>query len=154
ETREPLLIVARRDGGYFLSGYHPSTTLTTRLCFPEGAPLLIGHETCLHEGYAEYTMPRAWHDECRVLVSGQQEGELSCRESFPLHTTFRRRIHVMGLKNATVRILPEQIQAAPLHMDFDLNDGYMPKKSVPYRLEADGKVAVIGPVTGSLRISW
>lgn len=153
DQRDPLVICARRDGGYYLSGYNPVTTTGLRLRLEHGAPLLIGTDTWLDGGEAVYAMPRAWHHECRVLVDGQTQGDLSCAESFPLFTLYRRRIIVRGLDGARVTILPETIKAQPLLLFDGESNSEMPKESLPYKAYPDGRCEIEG-VSGTLQITW
>lgn len=153
-TRESLIMASMHDNGYIFSGFHPTTTLVTKLRFPKGAPILLGCETLLVNGFSQYTMPRAWHKECRIVVDGQQNGEISCVEAYPLHTDYRRSIIVDGLDNATVRIMPEKIEAMNLHISDNVNYDTMKIASLPYQIEDDGRIAVIRSISGSLRLSW
>lgn len=102
----PVIMVNRSDRGFLFSTYSPDTTVSTRLKFPLGAPILLGYETELKEGFSTYRFPRAEHRECRVFVE-QESGVISCREHPPVSYQMRRRIHLTGLKKATVRFFPE-----------------------------------------------
>ncbi|MDF2925207.1 MAG: hypothetical protein K0R57_4121 [Paenibacillaceae bacterium] len=108
-AKNPVVMLHKHQGAFFFSGYMPDTTVALKLKFPLGAPLLMGSETRLEQGYSCYHMPRAWHSECRVFV--QQEDEtatLVCKEVAPVSYEMRRRIRVTGLNNATLTILPQQ----------------------------------------------
>lgn len=104
--RTPVIMVNRKDRGFLFSIYSPDTTVSTKLKFPLGAPILLGYETELKEGFSTYRFPRADHRECRIFVE-QEAGVLSCREHPPVSYQMRRRIHLTGLTNATVRFFPE-----------------------------------------------
>jgi len=156
EQPNPLVCVARKHNGFFLSGYSPDATVTEQFRFPQGAPLLIGYETWLDEGRASYVMPRAWHRECRVFIDGQQEGLLSCREAHSGHYGVRRRLQVNGLDNATLRFYPDTSCDAG-NVRIAINSSY------PYHVgkielkEGDpkyGRHFVVENVTGNVNIAW
>lgn len=105
-VKNPVLTIARSSNGYFFSGYCPNTTITHRFKLPPGAPILTGYETELSEGYSVYTMPKAWHRESRVFVI-QTEGMISCQEMTSGIPHMKRCLRLSGLKNATVRIYPD-----------------------------------------------
>ena len=103
----PVMTIHRYDNAFIFSSFLASTTVKTKLRFPLGAPILDAYETVLEKGYATYHFPKAERKECRVFVE-QEEGIVGCRELSPASIQFRRRIEVFGLKNATVRFLPEK----------------------------------------------
>jgi len=156
DQRPPLVTVARRDNGFFFSGYTPNTTVGLRLRFPQGAPLLVGYETRLEAGHATYHLPRAWHRECRVFVDGQTDGEISCVEQHSGEIGIRRRLCLTGLQNATVRFYPEpgaedNVKFLRAALPVYVQENWIPTK---LRDHAFGRyVRAIG-VTGSVLISW
>lgn len=105
-VKTPILMMNRSNNALVFSTYAPSTTVETHLKFPLGAPLLLGYETELTDGYSSYRFPRAEHKECRVFIE-QDGGIVSAFEDTPSSFKFRRRIAVTGLKNATVRFFGE-----------------------------------------------
>ncbi|MHB9033379.1 MAG: hypothetical protein ACYC6L_10060, partial [Anaerolineae bacterium] len=105
-TRDPLITISRHKNGYFFSGYMPDTTATLQLKFPQGAPLLLGYETEIVDGYSQYRMPRGWQRECRVFIK-QQSGVVSCTEQCSVEVGIRRRMWLRGLDAATVRFYLE-----------------------------------------------
>src|SRR5690606_27253187 len=66
--KDPMLTIARADNAFVFSGYNPNTTARQRFKFSRGAPLLLGYQTQLVEGYATYQLPTAWHRESRIFV--------------------------------------------------------------------------------------
>lgn len=102
----PVLGMVRANNGIFLSVYNPSTTSDTFLRFPLGAPILLGGETEIENGYAKYRFSRAEHRECRIFIK-QDSGVISAHETTPGAPKYRRRFYVKGLKNATVYYFPE-----------------------------------------------
>lgn len=103
----PVMTIHRYDNAFIFSLFLASTTVKTKFRFPLGVPVLDTYETVLEEGCATYHFPKAERKECRVFVE-QAEGIVGCRELPPVSMQFRRRIEVFGLKNATVRFLPEK----------------------------------------------
>jgi len=105
--KNPVVMINRSDNAFMFSTYSPNTTVMTKFKFPLGAPILLGYETKLKDGFSTYNFPRAEHKECRVFVE-QQAGIISCREIAPVSYQIRRRIELKGLQNATVRIFSEK----------------------------------------------
>lgn len=105
-VKTPILMINRSNNALVFSTYAPSTTVETHLKFPLGAPLLLGYETELIDGYSSYRFPRSEHKECRVYIQ-QEGGIVNAFEDTPSSFKFRRRIAVTGLQNATVRFFGE-----------------------------------------------
>lgn len=105
-ARCPITMIARHDNALQLSGFTPDITSGIRLKTPFGAPLFTGSETVLRDGFASYRMPKSWHAECRVFVE-QEEGFVSAAEHIAIEMCQRRQILIKGLKDATLRFLPE-----------------------------------------------
>lgn len=103
----PTMAISRADNAVFFSVYNANTTTKTKLKFPLGAPVLIGAETELEEGFSTYHFSRCEHRECRFFVV-QKEGVLSAKECAPVNARFRRKILLAGLKDATVYAFPEK----------------------------------------------
>jgi hypothetical protein len=103
----PIINLSPNDNGLFFNIYNPDTTITTKLKFPIGAPILLGGETELENGYSVYHFSRCVHSECRIFIE-QESGHISAFERTGLSTKYRRRFAVNGLKNATVYYFPEQ----------------------------------------------
>jgi hypothetical protein len=156
-SRNPLVLVARSNNGFFFSGYSPSAAVTLRLRFPHGAPILKGNETWFEGGHSTYSMPRAWHRECRCFVEQADEGEISCVERISEEIGIRRRIMLTGLKNAVVHFYPEIRPAGPpvrmesgrAHASFFETD-----RQVAYAPKESGRRLAARDVTGDLLISW
>jgi hypothetical protein len=157
ESRNPLVLVARSNNGFFFSGYSPSTDVTLRLRFPHGAPILHGYETWLENGHSTYSMPRAWHRECRCFVEQAEEGEISCVERISDEIGIRRRFLVTGLKNATLHFYPEIRPAGPpVRMESGRKgaNSFDSAKRLEYSPEESGRRLVVRGITGDLLISW
>jgi hypothetical protein len=157
ETRNPLVLVARSNNGFFFSGYNPSTAVTIRLRFPHGAPILHGYETWLENGHSSYSMPRAWHRECRCFVEQAEEGEVSCVERMPAEIGVRRRLMLTGLKSAIVHFYPEIRPAGPpVRMESGRPRAtfFDSAKRIAYASEESGRRLVARDISGDLLISW
>jgi hypothetical protein len=147
-TRNPLLLVARSNNGFFFSGFCPSTVATIRLRFPHGAPTLLGYETWLENGHSAYSMPRAWHRECRCFIEQAEAGEVSCVETTSEEVGIRRRFLMKGLKGATVHFHPEvRPSGPPVRMENH-------NQRIAYSTEASGRRLVADGISGELLISW
>lgn len=155
DDRIPMVCVARCRNGFFFSGYHADTTVTLRLRFPQGAPLLVGFETILDGGCATYTMPRAWHRECRVFVEQADGAKPACREMRSGHYGVQRRTEIKNLENATVRFYPEP--GTEEQVTMVVNSPYpFVKNAIPFTREDGpmGRHCVATNVTGTLIVSW
>jgi hypothetical protein len=131
--------------------------VTLRLRFPHGAPILHGYETWLENGHSTYSMPRAWHRECRCFVEQAEEGEISCVERISEEIGIRRRIMLTGLKNATIHFYPEIRPAGPpVRMESGRIRAtfFDSEKRIEYSPEESGRRLIVREVTGDLLISW
>ena len=144
------LTVHRSDNAWFFSVYAPSTTVECRLRFPQGAPLLIGYETCLTDGMSCYRFPRAEHRECRVFVDGMQSGLVGCRERTCESAVYRRRLEITGLTDATVTLYPETYCIGQL--DVTLNSHYPFDTSDPLDAHWEDNRLILRHVTGTLSV--
>ncbi len=153
---DPMLCIARHANAFFFSGYSPDCTVRQHLRLPQGAPLMLGLQTRLVAGRATYTMPPAWHRECRVFVEQAEDTLLSCREQPPVAMGLRRRFLVTGLRAATVRFYPEPgtegkvtFLRSPAY-PFIQGDFAEPGLVEDRR----GRFLEVAGVTGELLISW
>jgi hypothetical protein len=120
--------------------------------FPMGAPLLVGRETWIEDGHATYNMPRSWHSEARCFVDQKEGSEISCVEYYAGMVSFRRRMLLKGLKNATVTFLPEDNKRVVMQVnDMRL---HIEKSSVSVSKNVDGYKLTVNDITGTLFISW
>ncbi|NUQ01093.1 MAG: hypothetical protein HUU35_14690, partial [Armatimonadetes bacterium] len=153
---DPMLCIARSANGVYFSGYCPDTTVRQHLRLPAGAPLLLGCETRLDHGHATYTMPRAWHRECRVFVEQERSALLACREVTHEEIGLKRRFQVTGLHEATVRFYPET--------GFEESTRFLRNPVWPFlvgeflpaewRTDQRGRYLELRGVSGPLLISW
>jgi hypothetical protein len=153
--RNPVLTLARHANGFFLSGFNRDLTTDLLIRLPVGAPILVGVDAQLQEGAARYRLPRAAHRECRVFVE-QQSGEVTCTEIYPGEIGVTRRFLVKGLKEATVRFFPEPDKAANVQFLQNPIDPYFEGDFLTAKIRGGyfGDCQEVGPVNGSLMISW
>jgi hypothetical protein len=156
EDRPPLTTISRRLNGFWFSGYVPDTNVALSLRTPLGAPLLLRWEGQLEEGRSVYRLPRAWREQCRVLVDGQQSGLVSCRIHVRHGHGCERRMRVQGLKGATVRFFPETGREDAVSFLPDLKKPFLFTDQLSYRRceSAYGTYMELTDVTGDLLISW
>lgn len=107
KTKLPVWTMARSNNGCFFSVHNADTTTDSLWKFPLGAPILLGGETELVNGFAKYRFIRCEHRECRIFIK-QKEGIISAFEQAPVSEKYRRRFMIAGLKNATVYYFPEK----------------------------------------------
>ncbi len=155
ESKTPIIMVHRNKNAFYFSGYMPDTTVKAKFKFPLGAPLFLGSETKLTKGYSVYNMPRAWRAECRVFIEQEEDGILSVKECCPVSFFMRRRVHLTGLKNATVRILPETGFEETTELLLNSDYPYIVGEKLYYNLVDTpwGKVLEAKGITGDLMIS-
>lgn len=154
-VKSPILTIHRGNNAFYFSGYCPGTTVTQRLKFPQGAPILTGYETELKKGFATYHMPTAWHRESRLFVE-QLEGIVSCKEMHSGQAEISRRLNLIGLKNATVRIYAED-NVDEKQLQVFLNGSYPWVKNRIEFKKGDpkfGKHFIVEHVTGDLVVAW
>lgn len=153
--KSPVLTIARSSNGFFFSGYCPNTTVRHRFRLPQGAPLLTGYETELIGGQSTYYLPKAWHRESRVFVE-QAEGLLSCQEMTSGVPRTKRCLRLTGLKNATVRIYPDE-GVSENDLRVYTNTAYPWKgPQAPFKPGDSryGRHVVLENVTGDLTAFW
>jgi hypothetical protein len=103
--KDPVLTINRADNAFIFSGYNPNSTVKQYFKFEQGAPLMLGLETILEDGFSNYTMPTAWHRECRAFIT-QSSGMISFKELHSGQKGISKRYEVSGLENGTLRIYP------------------------------------------------
>ena len=154
-VKSPVLTISRSNNAFVFSGYNPSNTVKLRFKMPQGAPLLLGFETKLEKGNSTYIMPTAWNRECRIFVE-QNDGIVSCKELHSGQVGITKRFQVTGLKNATVKIYPEDRVTDKMFHAYK-NAGYPWKTGqVEFKTgdEKTGKYFIVEDVTGNLVVSW
>ncbi|WP_246255663.1 hypothetical protein [Cyclobacterium plantarum] len=153
--KDPVLTINRSDNAFIFSGYNPNSTVKQYFKFEQGAPLLLGLETILEEGHSTYTMPTAWHRECRAFVE-QESGMLSFKELHSGQKGIEKRYQVSGLKNGTLRFYPQDAVTKD-DLQVFLNSGY-PWKSgqVQFTVINDerGSYVEVSNVTGTVVFAW
>lgn len=153
----PMLCVARHANGFFFSGFSPDTTVCQHIRFPQGAPLLLGYETLIVDGRATYTMPRAWHRECRVFIEQEAETIVSCREQHSGMIGVSRRLLVTGLQNARVRFYHEPGTVGAVRVLRNPQYPYLTGDFLDAELKRDrngGYLEASQTISGTVLISW
>lgn len=151
----PILSLHRHANGWFLSDYHPDTTVELALRTPFGAPLFLGMETWIHDGASTHRLPRASRLECRVFVE-QADGWLKYIEELPGQVGVTRRAWVHGLAAATVRFFPPA-GSGPTTCFLNPSWPYIAGETVPLREIATPHGPMLEttqPVTGTILLSW
>lgn len=105
EPSAALMLFARHDNAWFLSGYSAAPVGFARFRFPAGAPIFHTTFSRIEDGAAHYPLARTMHQECRVFVR-QRRGVVGCdpRARNEHHRVLTLRI--TGLVDATVTFLP------------------------------------------------
>jgi hypothetical protein len=153
--KNPVLTISRSNNGFYFSGYVPNTMVSQKFKLPAGAPLLTGYNTRLVNGFSTYNLPTAWQKECRVFIE-QNDGIVACKEGVSVQKGISRRLVVTGLKNATVRIFPDD-NVTEKDLMLHLNANYPYQKGQISFKQGDpklGKYFIVMNVTGDLTISW
>ncbi|MCU7694780.1 hypothetical protein ACFSPU_04630 [Haoranjiania flava] len=155
EVKNPVLGIARSNNAFIFSGYVPNTTVKHSFKFPQGAPIFTGYDASLENQKAVYSFPTAWHLEARVFVE-QEGGIVGCKEMHSGELGISRRLHISGLKNAVVRIFPDDNITADL-IHFYLNASYPWKEGKLQFKKGEpefGNNYIVENVTGDLVVSW
>lgn len=147
-----LMFISRHDNGFLLTGCKQDTSVSLKLRFPEGVPVITGQTAMIGEGEAAYALDRTFHDECRVFVNQKETSRVWCRENQPFPTPKKRtvrQITVMNLLHADVSIYP------PLEA---LQAGRVEVKNGNTYIELTGKIAGdrirLNEISGTIDISW
>ncbi|WP_139785139.1 hypothetical protein [Parabacteroides sp. Marseille-P3160] len=152
--KNPINCISKNNNGYWFSGYVPDQTVEQSYKFPQGAPLFMGTETELKNGYSNYHMPKSWHKECRVFVE-QKEGVVACHELAPVEYEINRKIGIYGLKGANVRIYPGKDETNYKAMP---HNNHSPEKEVILEsrkgTDFEGSYYEYKNITGQLVITW
>ncbi len=107
KTKSPVISLSRYDGAFMFSAFNPNASTDTKLSMPLGAPIMIGAEVEVEGNTALYRLPKFTHGECRVFVK-QESGVIECHEMPSVNKRFRRKIKLVGLKNAEIRFFTEK----------------------------------------------
>lgn len=155
DIKSPVVTISRSDNAFIFSGYHPNSTIQQRFKFKQGAPLLLGLETVLEDGFSAYRFPTSWNRTCRVFVK-QNGGMISHKELHSGQKGIYKRYEVTGLRSATIRVYADaQVNENEFHAY--VNARYPWKEGhYPFALKNDeyGKYFLLENITGSLVVSW
>lgn len=134
ESKVPTMTVSRSNNAYWFSVYNSATTTESLIKFPQGAPVLMGGETLITDGYASYHFSRAEHRECRIFVK-QKSGVISATEMPPVNAFHRRVFRICGLEDAEVIYYPEQYCAEEAFVGLS-EDGHSTTDGTPQYFDA------------------
>ena len=153
--KDPVLTINRSDNAFIFSGYNPNSTVKQSFKFEQGAPLILGLETILEDGFSNYNMPTAWHRECRVFVK-QSSGMISFKELHSGQRGISKRYSVSGLQNGSLRIYPSDGVTAEdlnvyLNSRYPWNTGEIPFTEVK---NGNERYFEIKEVSGTVAFSW
>lgn len=148
-----LIFVKRHDNAYFFVGCKKDTSVSFRLRFPDGEPLIIGQTAVVGTGYASYALDRTFHDECRVFVRQARKSQVWCREMSAIPTRNKqsvRQLAISGLADAELTVYPplEALEAGVTELRVEHPDG----APIPY--ERQGSKIVARSVSGNVSVTW
>lgn len=150
----PITTIHRHNNAFYFAGFVPDMTTELRLRLPQGAPVFVGCDAEIIDGHACYRLPRAWRYECRVFVT-QTSGVVSCVEKTAEMIGLKRRLRIFGLKNAKVRLYPENNDRA---VSVVANGSYPyfegPFPPLHHRDDQLGRYIEIEDVSGELVAGW
>jgi hypothetical protein len=149
ESKRPLLLISRRDNGFYFSGYKADMTVDIELAFPDGAPILSGKDAWVKGGTAVYSFGRTIHDECRVFVHQSEPGAVYTQEQPPFPTGRERMMRVSNLKDAAVAIYPpgEKLETTEIN-------SHPEKARISGVVDHDKCAILLENITGAIDIVW
>ncbi|HYD85563.1 MAG TPA: hypothetical protein VEA63_15960, partial [Opitutus sp.] len=154
----PIFTTSRHRNAYWFNGFQPNATVALRLSFPLGCPLFVGTETLIERNRSVFRFSRAWRHECRIFIEqSETDGVVTVRD-IPTQLPWRQRsLLVRGLKNATLRFLPDT--GVPTAEVVMLRQPRYPHLSgdfvQPQRIETPfGLVLEAHALSGDLLIAW
>jgi len=151
EIPSPVNMISRNENAYVFSGYNPNQTTSQLFRSDLGAPLFIGVDAELKDGYAAYNLPRSYQEECRVFVS-QQCGLVICKEEISGVFRLKRRLGVYGLDKANVRVYAG---LNPMREGETFRWENSDKNLRPEKVkDATGEYYLFKNVSGILRVGW
>ena len=106
-SADPMICLHRHRNAFVFSGYQPDAASSLSFRLELGAPVFIGGQNSIVGNCTIYSGPTAWHHVCRIFVEQEESSQVSCRIIPPIQHGYTLRLLVSGLKNATVRFLPE-----------------------------------------------
>ncbi len=152
--RPSLNLISRNENAFWFSCFNHNQTVATRFKFPLGAPVFIGAEATLKDGYTHYYLPRALHAECRAFVNQSTNGTIYCHEEATVSYFDYRCFEIGGLVNADVYIFPREEYKNKMRLL--LNSPYPFFVGDEFEYEnvdtAYGPAILVKNVTGRLRV--
>jgi hypothetical protein len=154
----PMLTMSRNGNALYLAGHSPDTTTKQYFRLPLGAPVLLNEDAEYADGMTMYRPPMAWRKECRLFVEQKESGILRCREAYTGHPDAKvMRIRVSGLKDATLRFLPDPAHADSLKVErMAPQADFLHGTKTAYVRENSflGECLRLDRVTGEIMFSW
>jgi hypothetical protein len=155
-SADPMMCIHRHGNAFVFSGYQPEVGDTVTLRTEMGAPIFMGGRNSVSDSTTTYSGPSAWHHVCRVFVRQSEASQISCRIIPPIQHGYTSRLLVSGLKNATVRFLPEPGTEGKLEILRDPMFPYFVGDFVEpaFARTSSGMVVTIAGVDGEVLFSW
>lgn len=152
-SHSALMFIKRHDNAYLFVGSKKDSSVTFRLRFPDGVPLITGQTAVASKGETVYALDRTFHDECRVFVKQSAPSQVWCREMSAMPTRKKqsvRHIAVNGLKDADLTVYPPlaALEAGLVELRVEHTDGDI----IPY--ERQGRKIVARGVSGNISLTW
>ncbi len=152
----PLLTIHRHENAFVFSGLQQGGNTPMSISLPAGAPVFPAYDNDVEGSTLHFDGPPSWHHVCRVFVTQEERGRVTCRILPPIQHGYHHRLLVSGLKNATVQFFPEpgtedmlEILKKPL---FPYFVGEFIKAGV---IASSGGASVkVGNIDGELLFSW
>jgi hypothetical protein len=80
-TPAPFFFVSRSRGSFFFNGHKPDVTPTSRLSFPDGAPILSERQAFVQKDRTTYHLDRSFHYECQAFVKQDKDSLIAYKEN-------------------------------------------------------------------------
>ncbi len=149
----PRTNLSRHDNAFLFHVFAPDTTASLRVRTPLGAPLVTEYDTRIEDGDALWRPGKSWRPECRLFADGQESGTVTVKTSFAAFPGFTGRLHLTGLKCASLRFFPPDgfRETTELVRNGDMLDEVSPTEweETPF-----GPCAVWRDLSGSAYIAW
>ncbi|MFD0961027.1 hypothetical protein [Paenibacillus chungangensis] len=148
-----LMFIKRHDNAFFFVGCKKDTSVSFRLRFPDGEPVITGQTTVVGTGHATYALDRTFHDECRVFVLQECKSQVWCRELSAIPTRTKqsvRQLAISGLIDAALTLYPPfaALEAGLVELRVEHPDGDL----IP--CERQGNKIIARSVSGTVSVTW
>ncbi len=156
DARAPFTVLHRHRNALIAGNFFPAPHVELSLSTPLGAPLFVPAHNTIVDGQTVIPHGPAGQRECRWFVEGQKSGTIRARLLHPGMPEIRRRYLISGLKNATIRFLPEPETGEALRVVLNPVFPYFLDKIHPTKIEDSpwGPLITVPHVTGELLFEW